>query len=185
LKPTGVALLFALCGALSASLTDPYLPTKGPSLGESLPFAFLLFVVLLTPKTAGILAIPLSVAAWLAAYLVAVLAMTSGLGPFISVCVGGAAGGLGVTLCAATGQHRLLSSEYLILAAAIGGASALPFGFWLRSFVVHTRDPLQPLRLRYAFAIWQAAVGTYLYVVCAQLKKSIPPEDSGTRMKEG
>ena len=42
--------------------------------------------------------------------------------------------------------------------------------------LVGAGDPLQPFRFWYAFAIWQAAVGTYLYAVCAGVKERPHPE---------
>jgi hypothetical protein len=168
LKPAGVALLFALSGACSASLMNPWSsPAEEGNylLLVPLPFAFLSFFLFHPTKPAGLLGFPLNVLAWLIAYLTVGFVMGNTGDPLIGVCVGGAIGGLSVTLCAATGQRRLLSSKYLISATAIGAVLALSFVFSARG-----EDTRLLLGRRCAFAIWQAAVGTYLYVVCTQLK---------------
>ncbi len=182
LKAAGVALLFALCGAWSSSFMDA---EGNGTLTVAIPFAFLMLGLLRGRVAARLLTLPLVAFVWFIAYVGAMLASRDH--TFLAMSVGGAIGGLGVTLCAAIGRRRLLSPKYLIAAAAIGGVSALPFGFWLR--VSDRRawggpDPAQPLRLRLSFAIWQAAVGTYLYMVCTQLKKDNPPEDSSARMEQ-
>lgn len=176
-KPIGVALLFALSGACSASLMNPFSPGEEGShiLLVPLPFAFLSIFLFHPTKPAGLLGLPLNVLAWLIAYFTVGFVTGNTGDPLIGMCVGGAAGGLSVTLCAATGQRRLLSSKYLISAAGIGAVSALSFVFSARG-----EDTRLLLGRRCAFAIWQAAVGTYLYVVCARLKKDVPPEDSST-----
>ena len=166
---------------------DAYTPTegKGVILGVPLPFAFLSFVLFLTPKARGLWALPLSIPAWLVAWFSTLFVMVHVVAvPFVAMWVGGLVGGLGVTLSAGIVYHRLLSSRYLIRAAMIGGVSALPFGFWLILLSGGESVPLQSLRLRCAFAIWQAAVGTYLYVVCTRLKKGAPPEDSSTTTEQ-
>jgi hypothetical protein len=63
----------------------------------------------------------------------------------------------------------------LITVSAIEILSALPFSFWLANIPqgMSGEPPHQQVRLAYSFAIWQAAVGTYLYNVCSQTKQSI------------
>jgi hypothetical protein len=51
----------------------------------------------------------------------------------------------------------------------VGAIFALPFGDWLASDPNHGQSGLssvlKPRQLEYAFAAWQAAMGTYLYAV--------------------
>ena len=100
----------------------------------------------------------------------------------LPVGVDGFLGGLGVALSVAIRRRRFLTHPYPFVfgAPVVGCVAALPFGLWLRSYHANPSpwfDPLQPLRLRYAFAIWQAAVGTYLYAVCTWGKEKAPQPD--------
>ncbi|MGA2435820.1 MAG: hypothetical protein ABSG25_11095 [Bryobacteraceae bacterium] len=176
LRSAGVALLFAACGALSSYIMSTDSDARWLVLAVPLPFVFLSFLLFLRHTPKGLLALPLNVAVWFAAYRIAGdMAVYAGDDrPFLPMLLAGTVGGLGVTLAAAIGYRRLLSAKYLIAAAIIGGVSAVPFGLWLRS----GSDPLQAIYFRSAFAIWQAAVGTFLYVVCNEFKKAIPPESS-------
>lgn len=81
--------------------------------------------------------------------------------------VGGLIGALGVTVAIAVEHPRLLSPWWLTGAAALGFVAGLPFEPWLAHVDYRLNgspipDPVQPLRLACAFAIWQAAIGTYL-----------------------
>lgn len=84
----------------------------------------------------------------------------------LAAAVGGAIGGLGLALATAT-VHDHLFFPWLLLGAAFASAVfALPFGNWI-AVGFHEgnslNDPLQQRRFEYALAIWQAAMGTYLY----------------------
>jgi hypothetical protein len=84
-------------------------------------------------------------------------------------CVGGLIGGLGLVLCVSICQRRVFSPKYLLGGAVVGFVSALSFAPWLKSFYSNINGyPSQPLLLL-AFAIWQAAVGTYLYAICTHV----------------
>lgn len=177
----GVAILFAACGAWQAR----FFPYGGEALSVrtlQIPFA-LLCAVLFLRTVKAILAVPLIVVVWVLAWKTAVwLGMELGSEDHLTpMCVGGFVGGLGLALCAAICHRRSLSLFSLLGAGFTGCVAALPFGLWLRSYYLNLHgaaDPLQPLRLQYAFAIWQAAVGTYLYAVCTQAKKKAQQEKS-------
>jgi branched-subunit amino acid ABC-type transport system permease component len=126
--------------------------------------------------------------AWLVAHETArAVGMVTGVDDrFTAVAVGGCIGGLGAALSVAVFERRPRTGAYLLLAAVVGGVSALGFGSWVRNYnlTLWNKDwkylEFQPLRLRYAFAIWQAAVGTYLYLACNWPKRQASrtgPED--------
>ena len=100
MTPVGVAVLFALCGALSSQFLDEN-GQHGFLLLVPVPFA-LLFAALFLRTATEIVAAPLFVVAWFAAYLTATytgIAASSELFR-MPMCVGGLVGGLGVTLSA-------------------------------------------------------------------------------------
>jgi len=91
----------------------------------------------------------------------------------IPVLVGGALGGLGITLSCAVQYRQLLSRLRLIGGALVGGLAALPFSSLVAPFGQPDRH-----RVVLAFAIWEAAVGTYLYANCTSTDQE--PKDSRT-----
>jgi len=124
-----------------------------------------------------VLAIPLIVAIWPVSLRAAGMAMVNG-GRYFSphdvlspACVGGLIGGVGLVLCASVCCGRLLSPKYILGGAIVGSLSALSFVPWLRSDM--NSYPSQLL----AFAIWQGAVGTYLYTICAHAQKNNEPAE--------
>ena len=163
-----VALLFALCGAWSAAM---FLPLQHFPIGIvgpndlyrvfPLPFAFLCTLLFMRTVRAFLI-VPLMVAAWWASILVAGrMWLPWAIGydnPFGPACVGGMVGGLGVTLTAAIGKPRLLSPKYLVTSCALGAVSAVPLALWLRL-------SREPHALMWSFALWQAAMGTYLSAI--------------------
>jgi hypothetical protein len=176
-----VAVLFAACGAFSARFF-PEGGDKPTILVVPLPFAVLRALLLWRgAKTLWLL--PLMLLAWLVAHYTAqAVGMVTGVGDrFTAVAVGGCIGGLGVALSVSKCEGRLRTCPYLLLAAVVGGVSALAFGPWVRNYNLTLWNAdwkyleFQPLRLRYAFAIWQAAVGTYLYLACnGQKRRPVP-----------
>ncbi len=178
---TGVAILFAFCGACSSLLFpmrnrvyDPLLP---------LPFA-LLCALLFLRRLRAILAVALSVPVYNAAVLSAVL-VTPFLGwaYFPPMCLAGFIGGAGLALSFGIVHRRLLTGRCLLRVASIGAVAALPFVFWL-AHLVRMNDPddsQQPLRRMWAFAIWQAVVGTYLYAICTRPAEGGRLDDSTER----
>jgi len=180
-----VALLFTICGAWTAThlLTSGWwvFPDQIRKMA-AVPFA-LLCAILCIRTWRFICAVPLMVVVW---YISARAGDFVGFFladhiPFLPGCVGGFIGGLGLVLSLATCYGRLLSLKYLLRAAAVGTASALPFAFWTVAYAplnsIH-RDVF-PLLVP-AFAIWQAVVGTYLYAICTKVNEKIPSEESAT-----
>lgn len=174
-----VATLFAICGDWSAQ----FFGDQASQVHRfSVPFA-LLSALLFLRKRMVIVALPLMVAVWHVAYMAAIaLGFELGSEDYLfPPLVGGLIGGLGLVLCAATCHRRLIAPYYLFGGSVIGVVSALPFGVWLRYHYLHLNDPHNPLQLLYirrACAIWQAAVGTYLYAICTRPQGHGPGDNS-------
>jgi hypothetical protein len=163
MRHLGVALTFAVTGALSSQL----LPFHGSFdiwrlCVPPVPFALLSALLFLrTPK--AVLIVPLNVAVWLVAYFTVMLPapFKPRVSVYLLMLAGGLVGGVGLVLCAAIHHHDLLGWRYLVAGGLIGGLAALPFG------VCPCSPPVESCFL-YSFAIWQAAVGTYLYAICTR-----------------
>jgi hypothetical protein len=160
-----VALLYAACGGLSSLLLH-WCFLNGVT------FTLLTALLLLgTPRK--ILAAPLIIALWFVPYFFIYFGRFDSDVTFDTIrvlCIGGFFGGLGVSLAVAIGYRKLRSVLYLPLGGIIGAVAALPFGASLHSCA--GIDPKPVARVHLSFAIWQAAVGTYLYTVCAPEKKA-------------
>jgi hypothetical protein len=163
-------LLFALCGAGSSRLLDSRNGSSSDTLLVSVGIAFALLALFFFWRSLrGILTVPIVVVTWIVAYNMA--AVLAGMDMSISahylpMCVGGLIGGLGLYLCDFI-VHREFQPRYFLGICVTGAISALPFGSWLsRSDAIRPGvDPLLPFYLAVAFAIWQAAVGTHLYIL--------------------
>lgn len=157
------ASLFALCGVLSSHLYADG-GTNAGFLG--VPFA-LVCALLLVRKTPAFLIVPMIALLWVFARITATWAVMKTSDDYLPMGLAGLVGGCGIAVALGITYPHLLSRARLAGAAVIGFSAALSFGPWLESFRLHinsTPDPLQPMRLESAFAIWQAAVGTYVYL---------------------
>jgi len=166
IKHVGVALLFGLGGAYSATM---FTDDGGWRMGMlPIPFALISAVLFLRTPLA-VLVVPYISLVWLFAYLTAMISgMGAGSGSFWPVCAGGAVGGFGLLFGVAVSDDRLFTLRFVVRAVAIGALAALPFGFWLEAYRGSSGTPMEsvePGLLRWCFAIWQAAVGTYLYAI--------------------
>jgi hypothetical protein len=127
----------------------------------ALPFA-LLSAALLFRSWKGALAVALHLVVWEAAY---VLASPTMHGVLLWFVPSGLVGGLGVALADSICLPRLRSLKHLGGAAVVGSIAAVPFYFLLDLPLGKLiGNPL--LAVACGFAIWQAAVGTYLYMGC-------------------
>lgn len=176
----GVVLLFGLCGLLSGRFFE----VNGGWRTLLLPIPFGVAAAFLFLRSAkAILVVPLYALVWTMAYFVA-MDMAISRTPqsdYIPMCLAGLVGGLGVCLASGIVNRCLLSRRYLLAACLVGCVAALPFGLWLgeihRALSINAHeDALQATRLLCSFAIWQAAVGAYLYVVCTGWKRK---QDAG------
>lgn len=155
LRYVGVALLFGISGACSVYLGALF----------SVPFA-LLCALLFLRQWRAIVTVPLMVVVmFVAAAAEDIVASVGddGVSPF---CVAGAIAGFGLVLCVAMCRRSLFSQRYTFRGAVVGCVSALAFVpcfKHVRGFVFGSLDVREPALLPLAFAIWQAAVGTYLY----------------------
>lgn len=176
LKLAGVAALFACCGAGSALFVWRYghVAASGLVYPLSLP---LLCALLFMRTRKAFLAYPLMVAAELVAATVTAYLILAALVFHISsfvipVLAGGALGGGGLTLSCAVQHRQLLSRSRLLGAALVGGLAALPFSTLVAPF-----GRPDPRLVALAFAIWEAAVGTYLFANCTSTDK-VPLDSS-------
>jgi hypothetical protein len=175
LRYVGVALLFAICGDLSAEHLLSGFPDHWVTM-LPIPFA-VLCVVLFLRTWRAVFAVPLIVAVWLASSWVADFVGMDSRYDLAPGCVGGLIGGIGLVLCVSTCYGRLISPKYLFGGAVIGSVGALAFAPWVTLFKSHLNSytPNPPLL---AFAIWQAAMGTYLYAICTNADKKAQAEGS-------
>lgn len=170
----GVAILFAISGACLAEYLSSSEYNSFPdhtTLTIAIPFALLCSVVLLR-KWWVLIAAPVMVAVvWPVAYFVATgVGMSTGDG-VMPGCAGGLVGGFGLVLCAAIGHRRLFSWLYVLGGGVIGSLTGLAFAPFVEAYNFHIEHSIngrfdaEPPSLLFAFAVWQAVVGTYLYAI--------------------
>jgi hypothetical protein len=167
-----VALVFAVCGACTAKLVSIPQPH-----GADLPRALAVLLLAVVPFAGccllfswvgwrGLFEIPLMCTVWLLALLSAGYVAYRGVihADRYGICLGGFIGGIGSVLCSSLSYKRLLSWKYIIAGGAIGLISAVPlaWGWGHRNFF-----------LILEFAIWQIAVGMYLYVVRTRANRDV------------
>jgi hypothetical protein len=181
LKCAAVAILFAICGGWSASRCFPYFPPDSlVGLLDLFPVPFaVLCIVLFLHKVRAVCAAPMPIV-WLVAYSVADFLGTVRRGDFVPGCVGGLVGGLGLVLCVSIGNRASFSLMRLTVGGLVGSISGWSFAPWVHAYYAYdlNRGPLAgPPTPGYAFAIWQFAMGTYLYGL--SLVKRDAPVDHG------
>jgi hypothetical protein len=125
-------------------------------------------------KWSALLILPAIAVLWPIARLAATgAAMTSG-EDYWPMGFGGLIGAWGIAVAIGIAHRQILSRWRSAGAAAVGFVAGLSFGPWLTYYRLRINsvpDPLQPTMLGCAFAIWQAAVGTYVFAnVMAQRK---------------
>ena len=180
LKIISVAILFAACGALSSFWLLPHFPDRWDFLFP-LPFA-LLSTVLFMRKAAAVFAIALTDIVWLVSSFTAFAAgMASHLSPLPGF-VGGSIGGLGLLLCAVICHPSVFSLKRVAYAGLIGSIAGLAFVPWTQIYIEqHEGANLERVFAKtvpiQAFAIWQAAMGTYLYVIFRQSARNRAIQD--------
>ncbi len=157
-KALGVTALFALCGAFSSWFYEEGNPAWLVIL--PVPFAWVCVIIFACRATAAIVTVLLIALVWLIACVSSVFSFTHLGGYYLAICIGGVIGGLGVALSLSIGH--VFRWRYVIGAALIGCLAALPFGLLVGS---EAADPNRPhfVHLALCFAIWQSAVGSYLY----------------------
>lgn len=175
LKSCSVAVLFAACGAGSSATLLPHFPNKF-ELGFAIPFALLCALLFMRMRRA-VFAVPLMIAVWLISSFAAFSVGMSTHASLFPGMVGGFIGALGLVLCVAICYPSLFSMKYLAFGALIGFLCGALFGPWARVYMATefsmSTNPDVPLSQMpvMAFAVWQAAVGTYLYALCLYAKR--------------
>jgi hypothetical protein len=167
LKCAAVAILFAVSGRLSASLCLPHFPDGPHGLFYLFPVPFaLLCIVLFMRSVQAVCALPIPMI-WLLAYWAANFIGTASGDDLLPGFVGGLVGALGLVLCVSIG-HPPFSFKRFAIGALVGLISGLSFASWVEAYHATdvNRGPLAgPPTPIHAFAIWQASMGTYLYVL--------------------
>ena len=178
LRHMGVAFLFAVCGAASAELLNPRWAEKLPFqsggassnvmiISVAVPFA-LVATGLVWRNWRGILVIPLVIGTWVAAFWAA-LAFGVDNRAYLSMCVGGLTGGIGLCFCDFLARWRFQVRRLLGISFT-GVLAALVFVPSFDWFSTGHPDQAPPLGVVAAFAVWQCAVGSYLYALSDGVK---------------
>ena len=181
LKVVAVAFLFAACGALSSYWLLPDFPDRWELLFP-LPFALLCTVVFMR-KAEAVLAIALAEMVWLISSFAAhALGMWTNLSPLPGFG-GGLVGGLGLVVFAAICHPYMSSLKRLAYGGLIGSLTGLAFTPWTHIYMVqHYGSNINRAFPKtvpiLAFAVWQAAMGTYLYVIVGRPARSRTLQDS-------
>jgi hypothetical protein len=168
LKVVSIAVLFAASGAFSSYFLLSDFPDRFEFIFP-LPFA-LLCTVLFMRKAEAVFAIALVDIIWLISSFAAnAVGMWIPLSPLPGF-VGGSIGGLGLVLCAVVCHPSLFSLKRAAYGSLIGSIAGLAFAPWTQIYMVqHYGDNINRVFPKtvpiLAFAIWQAAVGTYLYLI--------------------
>ena len=167
LQIVAVTILFAACGALSSI---PELSTFPNRFDPIFPIPFALLCALLWMRSIiGAFAFSLMIVVWLtsssAAFFVG-MSSHSFLHPGV---VGGLPGSLGLVLCAAICYPSLFSLRHFAIGALVGSLAGLAFEPWSKAYMsaVGSSAPRGDPPWA-AFALWETAVGTYLYAICAR-----------------
>lgn len=171
-----VAIVFALCGALSASYLLPNFPSSW-NIPFPLPFGALC-TGLFMRNAKAFLAVPLMGLVWLSssfcAFCVGMSPLHHDLPPG---CVGGLVGGAGLTLCVAICYRHLFSPNHFLIGAAVGGVAGLSFIPWTLAYGSNLRNGAGHAPI-VAFVIWEAAMGSYLYFLCSRAASKSGDPDS-------
>jgi hypothetical protein len=150
------AALFACAGVLSELLMDTRITKSFLGVAPGvLPFAILAAVLCVRPVMRMPIVAILHCLVWAGAFWVAVALDQRT--PHANMIVAGFAGGLGVAAATAIGCRKLIQARPLLLVAAVGAVTAIPFQ--LPAFTEGD------LGMAAAFAVWQAAAGTLLYAM--------------------
>lgn len=156
LKLILAAVLFAGAGALSELLMATALTKTFLGVAPAvLPFSILAVILCVRPALRMPIAAVLICAVWAGAFWLAVA--LNRWDSHANIFAAGLLGGVGVAASTAIGCRRLIHPRSMFLLAAVGTLAAAPFQWPLFT----ENDP----GMVGAFAIWQAAVGTLLYVL--------------------
>jgi hypothetical protein len=155
------AFLFTLCGLLGATLFLAEMKAESDwvYIVPALPFGIACAFLCLRPLLQAITAVPFYCLVWAAAFFVAIRLCSNDVNPYLAMLPAGLVGGVGVAGLTGIGVPRLRTLSSLAIAGAIGAVFALPFALYVKP----PEPPLDKAVVRLSFALWQAAVGTYVY----------------------
>jgi hypothetical protein len=165
------AVVFAACGWWSlVLLAEHSLYLVGT------PFA-LICVILFARRPLGLLVGILITGAWPLAWWCAVqlYGLTEN-SSYLSLGLGGLVGAVSVAVAVGIVHWRLLTFRCLVGAAAIGFLAGLAFVPYLNLYMSDKapwpRNPVEDLLYRLGFAVWQTAVGAYIYAIVKMAPRS-------------
>ena len=158
--------LFALCGIVGAILFVAEIKAESNwvYIVPALPFGIACGFLCLRPLALAIAAAATYCLIWAAAFYSAAYLCGKDVNQYLAMLLAGLIGGVGVA--GLTGiEARRHSLSYLATAGAIGAVFALPFALYAKPL---DSIPLsEEAVLRVSFALWQAAIGTYVYRIGA------------------
>jgi len=159
--------LFALCGVLGAVLFLAEIKADSDwiYIVPALPFGIACAFLCLRPLLLAIAAAAIYSLIWAAAFYTAAYLCGNDVNQYLAMLPAGLIGGVGVAGLTSLDAPRLRTLPSLAAAGVIGAVFALPFALYAKplDFIPFSEETV----VRVSFALWQAAVGTYVYRICA------------------
>jgi hypothetical protein len=156
-------LLFALSGVLGAALFLAEIKAESDwvYIVPALPFGIACAFLCLRPVSLAIAAAATYTLIWAGAFYTGAYLCGKDVNQYVAMLPAGLIGGVGVAGLTSIDAPRLRSFSSLAVAAAIGAFFGLPFALYAKpsDFIPLSEETV----LRLSFALWQAAVGTYVY----------------------
>ena len=167
--------LFAVAGLLGAGWFLDQM--KGESywvyVVPALPFAIACAFLCLRPLPLVITAAVLYCVDWAAALRVGARLSGGPVNQHVAMLIAGFIGGVGVAAVTSLDAPRLRTRMAMLIAGVIGGVFGLPFALYVKP---SASVPLsEEAIVRISFALWQAAVGTYVYWVGVRRRATSAP----------
>jgi hypothetical protein len=160
-------ILFALSGLLGAAIFLAVTRAESDWVYflPALPFGIACAFMCLRSSVLAVAASATYCLFWAAAFYVAAYLVGKDVNQYVAMLLAGLIGGAGVAGLTSIDAPRLRTASSFVSAGAIGAVFALPFAFYAKP---PDGFPLsEETVLRVSFAIWQVAVGTYVYAIVA------------------
>lgn len=159
--------LFVLSGVLGAVLFMAEIKAESDwvYIVPALPFGIACAFLCLRPFLLAIAAAAAYCLIWAGAFYIAAYLCGNDVNQYLAMLLAGLIGGVGVAGLTSIDAPRLRTLSSLATAGVIGAVFALPFALYAKPLdsVPFSEEAV----LRVSFALWQAAVGCYVYWICA------------------